>query len=629
MESFPMCSRCRDEYENPRDRRFHAQPIACPDCGPNIWIENADGTITGHGETALASFTELIRQGKIVAVKGLGGFHLACDAKNSQAVQELRSRKLRVDKPFAIMMPDIETVRKYFHLNQAEELDLQSIERPVVLLERPAGSPLAKETSPNLSTSGIMLAYSPLHVLLFTQPAGNKLHIDALVMTSGNVSEEPIAYEDADARFRLQGIADAFLMHNRPIHIRCDDSVVRVLSDPKIDQEKLIHHYPIRRSRGYAPTPLWIPWKTIPILGCGAELKNTFCLAKDQYAFMSHHIGDLENYETYRSYEQAIEHYEKLFRVNPEILVHDLHPDYVSTRYALEQAEIQDLRLCSAQHHHAHIASCMADRLVQDNMPVIGIAFDGTGYGEDGAIWGGEFLVSSYTQFQRFAHLQYIRLPGGDKAIREPWRIALSWLHELNLEWSDDLSPVHWIHEHGIPEDLFRKQIAHSIQCPDTSSMGRLFDAIASLVGLRNIVNYEAQGAIELEAVVNPDTNDHYPFSINNFPAGPRIIDPAPIIHGVIMDLRQHIPISDISAKFHNSIMYMVLEISRLIRLEDGITTVALSGGVWQNMTLLRKTIHCLQKDQFHVLWHHQVPANDGGISLGQVAIAIHRMSRT
>ncbi len=309
--------------------------------------------------------------------------------------------------------------------------------------------------------------------------------------------------------------------------------------------------------------------------------------------------------------------------------MHDLHPDYVSTRYALEQAEIQDLRLCSAQHHHAHIASCMADRLVQDNMPVIGIAFDGTGYGEDGAIWGGEFLVSSYTQFQRFAHLQYIRLPGGDKAIREPWRIALSWLHELNLEWSDDLSPVHWIHKHGIPEDLFRKQIAHSIQCPDTSSMGRLFDAIASLVGLRNIVNYEAQGAIELEAVVNPDTNDHYTFSINNFPAGPRIIDPAPIIHGVIMDLRQHIPISDISAKFHNSIMYMVLEISRLIRLEDGITTVALSGGVWQNMTLLRKTIHCLQKDQFHVLWHHQVPANDGGISLGQVAIAIHRMSRT
>jgi hydrogenase maturation protein HypF len=626
MQAFPMCQSCQAEYENPLDRRFHAQPIACSDCGPSIWIENSDGLPYADGETALTAFRELINQGKIVAVKGLGGFHLACDALNSSAVQELRNRKLRVDKPFAIMMPDIGTVKKYFPLDQAEIDGLVSIERPVVLLDRPTGSRIAPETSPNLSTSGIMLAYTPLHVLLFNDKSGHPNVIDALVMTSGNLSEEPIAYDNSDARVRLREIADAFLMHNRPIHMRCDDSVIRIISDNNVKQKNPVRQYPIRRSRGYAPTPIRIPWKSIPILGCGAELKNTFCLSKDRYAFMSHHIGDLENFETFRSYEEAVGHFEKLFRITPELLVHDSHPDYLSTRYALDRSQNEGLPIYGIQHHHAHIAACMAENHLLNEQPVIGLAFDGTGYGEDGSIWGGEILVATYTNYQRYAHLKYIGLPGGDKAIKEPWRPALSWFNRLNIEWTEDLPPVKWMNDHGIPQAIMLKQIQNSIQCPNTSSMGRLFDAVAAILGIRNVVNYEAQGAIELEAIANQFNSDCYNFLIEDNLNGSFLIDPAPVILGVIQDLRRNILKGDISAKFHNAIVQLVVEISLMIRSESQINSVVLSGGVWQNMFLLYKTINSLQYRDFSVFWHQQVPTNDGGISLGQVAIAANRI---
>ena len=622
MQSFKMCKSCQAEYENPLDRRFHAQPIACPDCGPSIWIEDSEGRSCAVGTDAITVFHESIKQGKIVAVKGLGGFHLACDAMDSVAVQELRNRKLRIDKPFAIMMPDINTVERYFSLSQAEIEALQSIERPVVLLERPSNSWIAPETSPMLSTSGIMLAYTPLHFLLFNDLSGDQNKIDALVMTSGNLSEEPIAYSNSEARIRLRDLADEFLMHDRPIHMRCDDSVIRVITDPKIDPKNPKKQYPIRRSRGYAPTPIRIPWKSFPILGCGAELKNTFCLSKDQYAFMSHHIGDLENFETYRSYEEAIGHFEKLFRVKPELLVHDFHPDYLSTRYALDRSENDGLRILGTQHHHAHIASCMAENNFPVDQLVIGLAFDGTGYGEDGSIWGGEILIANYTSYQRYAHLEYVGLPGGEKAIKEPWRSALSWMTRSNIEWSEDLPPIQWMHDHGIPKDILQKQIQNSIQCPNTSSMGRLFDAIAAILGIRNVVNYEAQGAIELEAIASQLVTDSYSFSIEDNQIGPCLISAAPVVNGVIQDMRQHMPKGDISAKFHNSIVEMSVEICQKIRLKTGIPAVVLSGGVWQNMILLQKTINCLQKSNFQVFWHHQVPTNDGGISLGQVAIA-------
>ncbi len=626
MQPFPMCERCQAEYDNPLDRRFHAQPIACPDCGPSIWIETSESGRYAQGEDALLLFSEYIKQGKIVAVKGLGGYHLACDAMNSHAVQELRDRKLRVDKPFAIMMPDIDTVKKYFTLSQLEFDELQAIERPVVLLERPPNSRIAPETSPKLSTSGVMLAYTPLHVLLFKGVSSTQNQFDALIMTSGNLSEEPIAYDDSDARNRLKSIADAFLMHNRPIHMRCDDSVVRVITEDKIDHKNQIQRYPIRRSRGYAPSPIRIPWNSMPLLGCGAELKNTFCLSKDQYAFISHHIGDLENYETYRSYEEAIAHFEHLFRVDPLYLVYDLHPDYLSSHYALERGESDGLGIIGTQHHHAHIAACMVENQIPREETVIGLAFDGTGYGEDGAIWGGEILLANYTKFKRYAHLKYIGLPGGDKAIKQPWRTALSWMHTLNIDWSADLPPVHWVQSQGIPAEIVRKQLNNSKQTPKTSSMGRLFDAVAAILGIREVANYEAQGAIELEACSNQRISDFYSFSLEENQNGPLCIDPSPVIIGLIDDLRKQMSIGDISMKFHNGIVKMIIEVCESIRAEFDISSVILSGGVWQNMILLRETIMSLQKRKFQVFWHHQVPTNDGGISLGQVAIAMNRL---
>ena len=440
MAGFPMCPQCEAEYQDPRDRRFHAQPVACPNCGPHIWLEIPG--ITGdtqayNGEEALLETQRLLAGGKIVAVKGLGGFHLACDATNPQAVAELRRRKLRVDKPFALMMPDLATIQAHCMVGEAEKDFLEARQRPVVILGRRAGSPIAREVTPGQDTLGVMLPYTPLHYLLF---ARHPLSPDmpppsALVMTSGNLSEEPIAFENNEALQRLSGLADAFLMHDRPIRTRCDDSVVR-LAGKEV--------YPVRRARGFAPYPIILPWELQPILATGSELKNTFCLTRGEYAFLSHHIGDMENYETLQSFEDGVAHYERLFRIQPEIIAYDLHPDYLATRYALQRSEASHIPALGVQHHHAHLAACMVENEIVGDEPVIGVAFDGTGYGEDGHIWGGEFLIASYQSYRRSVHLEYVPMPGGDKAIREPWRMALAWLSQAGLPWEPDLPPVRY-----------------------------------------------------------------------------------------------------------------------------------------------------------------------------------------
>jgi hydrogenase maturation protein HypF len=629
MGVFEMCPACASEYENPLDRRFHAQPVACPECGPQVWLETIDGSSgrTVHKAEAIQGTRHLLAQGKIIAIKGLGGFHLACDATNPQAVSELRRRKLRVDKPFALMMPNQEIVVRHCFLNQGELELLTSRQRPIVILEVRPDSPIAPEVSPNQSTLGVMLPYTPLHYLLLEGEPGFP---EALVMTSGNLSEEPIATGNDEARQRLGELADAFLMHDRDIQTRCDDSVIRVASrdqqeDRLANQEALASNYPLRRARGYAPNPIQLQWQMPPILATGPELKNTFCLTRGRYAFLSHHIGDLENYETLRAFEDGITHYERLFRIQPQAIAYDLHPDYLATRYALKRAAEESLPTLAVQHHHAHIAACLAENDHPGDRPVIGLSLDGTGYGQDGAIWGGEILVADYAGYERLYHLAYVPLPGGDKAIREPWRIALAHLLQAGFTWEADLPPVIYAKQMatnaGDPLDLLQRQITQGLNAPPTSSMGRLFDAVASLLGIRQTANYEAQAAVELEALVDPHENGTYPFSINQ-----QILDPTPMFRAILSDLRAGLLVSTLAGRFHNTIAILLHRACQEIRLKTGLNEVALSGGVWQNITLLNKSIRLLQDDGFTVYQHRQVPTNDGGIALGQAAIAINQL---
>ena len=673
MSGFRLCPDCAHEYSDPLDRRFHAQPVACPECGPQVWLElSSSGKENGGifpgsfpkpaatGEDAILAAQDLLASGKILAIKGLGGFHLGCDATNVQAVVELRRRKLRIDKPFALMMPDLATIVQHCYVDPAERELLESRQRPIVILRRKADSVIAAEVAPGQDTLGVMLPYTPLHYLLMTaaergssdmqthQPSTERFaHV--LVMTSGNLSEEPIATDNGEARQRLAPLADAFLMHDRPIYVRCDDSVVRFLStesgrklqnagslspargsgqSPQPEDKLLL---PMRRSRGYAPDPLLLPWEAPPLLATGPELKNTFCITHDRYAFLSHHIGDLENYETLVSFEEGILHFERLFRVRPEALAYDLHPNYLATRYAIERAGREGLPAVGVQHHHAHIAACMAEHGLAGEQQVIGVAFDGTGYGEDGEIWGGEFLLSDYRRYQRLAHLAYIPLPGGDAAVRKPARIALAYLWQAGLEW-----------EPGFPSvDVFcaeertaiRSQLEHRLNAPLTSSMGRLFDAVAALVGVRQKVNYEAQAAIELEALVDGREEEAYTFDIQPDPMGSKAdspsysINPTPLIQSVIADTQASLPVSAIAARFHNGVAAMVQEICLKLRAQTGIDRVVLSGGVWQNTTLLKKTIELLESVRFGVLIHSQVPTNDGGVALGQAAVAAYKLN--
>jgi hydrogenase maturation protein HypF len=610
MAQFSMCIDCAAEYQDPTNRRFHAQPIACPVCGPYIWLEKKDGVLAER-EDALQEARRLLADGKIVAIKGLGGFHLACDATNDHVVGELRRRKLRVDKPFALMVPDLTTMEKYCLISDADKALAQSIERPIVISERRTRSSLSHHISPGQNTLGLMLPYTPLHYLII-EPKSD--FPDALVMTSGNISEEPIATTNEEARQNLSPLADAFLMHNRDIHLRCDDSVVHPFHQQV---------YSIRRARGYAPMPIHLPWKLPELLAVGAELKNTFCLTRGNYAFMSHHIGNLENYETLKAFEAGITHFERLFRIRPKMLAYDLHPDYLATRYALERAEREDLPALGIQHHHAHIAACMAENGISNEDKVAGISFDGTGYGEDGAIWGGEVLLVSYSAYQRLYHLEYSPLPGGNLAIKEPWRLALTWLHKVGISWQDDLPPLQYIAsqpDHMLKLNILQNQILGNINAIPTSSMGRLFDAVAALLGIRQIVNYEAQAAIELEAQAAqcPQEKGLYPITIEN-----GVIDPGDMITSIVSDLRAGNPIPKIAARFQNSIAAVVLEMCQHIRRDQGIKRIALSGGVWQNLTLLTRTVNILKSNDFDVYTHSNIPANDGGLALGQALIAV------
>ncbi len=613
MAGFPLCAECAAEYRDPLDRRFHAQPVACPVCGPRLWLETPT-TKDFEPTSAIPATRHALREGKIVAVKGLGGFHLACDATNPTAVGELRRRKLRVDKPFAVMMPDIETVRRHCATSAAEEELLLSRARPIVLLRRRPKSTIARETAPGQNLIGVMLPYTPLHYLLL-EPEND--FPEALVMTSANLSEEPIAYTNDEARERLAALADALLLHNRDIHTRCDDSVMRVIAGAD-DREMVM---PIRRSRGYAPFPVRLPRPSRPLLATGGELKNTFCLVRDDYAFLSHHIGDMANYETLRSFEEGTAHMERLFRVAPELIACDMHPDYMATRYAHERAQREGLPLVAVQHHHAHIAAGMAEHGLPMDRRVIGVAFDGTGYGEDGAIWGGEFLLAGYSDYERAAHLRYVPLPGGDRAVREPWRMALAHLHAAELPWDDDLAPVSFGRTRG-PEALaaLLNQIERGLNAPPTSSMGRLFDAAAALAGVRQTVNYEAQAAVEFEALADSDETGAYPLDYAN-----GLIDPRPAWAALLRDRRDGVDIGRISARFHNGVAQMTRDVCRHLRDAHAVNEVVLSGGVWQNATLLRRTLQLLQNDGFTVYTHHLVPANDGGLALGQAMVAVAR----
>ena len=614
MAPFTMCPDCEREYKDPLNRRFHAQPVACPVCGPQVTFERLNVGILASSDKAITETQNALIKGEIVAIKGLGGFHLACDATSAKSVSELRLRKLRVDKPFALMMPNIEIIEQHCFVSEAEQELLISSARPIVLLKRKPESNITKEIAPKQDWIGVMLPYTPLHHLLFTDA------MPPLVMTSGNLSEEPIATDNDEARTRLATLADAFLMHNRDIHIRCDDSVMRVFEDnhqSKIANRKSI--YPIRRSRGYSPFPVKLPFEVPQILAAGSELKNTFCITNKNYAFLSHHIGDMENYETLKSFEQGVEHFERLFRVKPEAIAYDLHPNYLATRYALERAEQENIPTIGVQHHHAHIAACMAEHGLDGSRPVIGVSFDGTGYGEDGAIWGGEFLIADYKSYQRAFHLEYFPLPGGDASIKKPARTALALLWSLGIEWDERLASVMEFSESE--RALLRTQLEKKINTPLTSSMGRLFDAVSALASVRQKVNYEGQAAIEFESLADSDEAEIYSFGLNQDQVQAR-----GVVEALIKDVMAGVPISKISARFHNGLAEGVRMVVRRMSQDSGIREVVLSGGVWQNITLLRRTLSLLHADGFEVYIHREVPPNDGGLSLGQAVIAASRL---
>jgi hydrogenase maturation protein HypF len=636
MADFPLCDDCRVEYENPLDRRFHAQPVACSKCGPFVTLReththfpslNSNVSTIEYRLSAILKTRRLLHEGMIVAVKGLGGFHLACDAGNAYAVEKLRQRKGRAGKPFALMAADLETIKNICIVSDDEASLLTSREKPVVLLEKKRGANYIS-VAPNMDTLGFMLPYTPLHHLLLNQTdliLSREPAPAFLVMTSGNLSEEPIAIENEEALERLSPLADAFLLHDRPIHVRCDDSVVRVESrrrcpEPvegsKVSESSTFDLRPsttfLRRSRGYAPYPVQLPCNLKPTLAVGGELKNTFCLAREGYAFLSHHIGDMENAETYASFEQGVQHLSHIFRVQPELIAHDMHPNYFTTHYAQKL----DIPQIAIQHHHAHIAACMVDNGLE-NKRVIGLSFDGTGYGTDGATWGGEVLLASYSDFERFAHLEYLPLPGSDSAIRHPWRIALGYAHALGID-IEYLPFLKTISKQEIK--IVQQQVDKKLNAPLTSSMGRLFDAVASLSGVRSDVTYEAQAAIEMEVLSKPfiASAEAYPYEIGE------TIKVKDLFNAVVHDIRANESAGMIGARFHKTIASIAVDICKQAREKRKLNEVALSGGVWQNQILLDLVRDGLENSGFTVYFHKQVPTNDGGLALGQAVIANH-----
>lgn len=612
MGDFIMCDECRAEYDNPADRRFHAQTNACPLCGPRLRLVGADAdhSLPFTATNILETVANLIASGKIVAWKGLGGYQLISDGRNAHAVRRLRERKRRGDKPFAVMVRNTAIASSICEVSSAEESLLEGKERPIVLLRKRTDSSVAIEVAPALLTLGVMLPYTPLHDLLF-------FHLDekvgpgsVLVMTSGNVSDEPILTDDSDAEAKLSRIADAFVHHDRRIHTAVDDSVARVVNEDTVL---------LRRARGYCPSPVLVGATNKEILACGAQQKSTFCLVKGKHAFLSQHLGDFANYETLLFAQWALGDLRHLFAVDPTIVVRDLHPGYMSSRLA-EGLKIE--REFSVQHHHAHIASCMAEHGLEE--AVIGIAWDGTGLGSDGALWGGEFLVADRGEFQRFAHLRYIDLPGGEQAIREPWRVARSYLHSIfpgEGAWGADLfrpvpeAPIRFV------DDL----LLRGIQTVATSSCGRLFDAVASLLNLRQTVSYEGQAAAELEAIA-VDTEDAYPFTFEG--EMPLQIDVRPMVRQILEEGNAGIPPGIVAGKFHNTLIAIIGVVCEVIRARTGLARVCLSGGCFQNLSLLRGAIATLRRRGFQVHYQQVVPMNDGGIALGQAVIARELLKR-
>jgi hydrogenase maturation protein HypF len=653
MGVFPMCRECQSEYEDALNRRFHAQPNACPVCGPQVYLldrtegintpfqtkiriadhppkadRSAMGTINRplrmtNGDPIIEAAQQLAT-GAILAIKGLGGYHLACDALNVVLVQRLRQRKHREAKPFALMVPDLETARKLCQVSDAEAFLLESHRRPIVLLSRRSDCPVAPDVAPAYDTLGIMLPYTPLHHLLLHAFAEN-IRVDqpaVLVMTSGNLSDEPIAYKDGDALLRLASIAEGTLTHNRDIHMRCDDTVMRITAGG----EQLF-----RRSRGYAPEPIVMPFDfQMPLLACGGHLKNTFCLGKGRQAFISHHIGDLENLETLTSFREGIEHFQRLFDIHPEVVAYDLHPEYLATKYALDTNIPQKI---GVQHHHAHIASVLAEHRLQE--PVIGIAADGTGYGTDGAIWGCEVMKADLPGFERLAHLDYMPLPGGEQAVHQPWRMAAVYLaqtygdafSDLDIPFVQQLDYSKW--------RVLAQMIVQSINSPPTSSLGRLFDAVAALVGLRSEVLYEGQAAIELEILarqregsISKEQSDIYPFTIKMRDQMPATLDVTPMFRAIVSNIQQGVSTSHIADRFHRSIAELLATVCFGAREKTGLNVVALSGGVFQNQLLLEQLVKRLEEMTFQVYMNRRVPPNDGGISLGQIAVAAAQIQR-
>jgi hydrogenase maturation protein HypF len=624
MSPFAMCEDCRSEYEDPTDRRFHAQPNACARCGPRARLTDAAGRpldLAGARDPVQAAAVRLAA-GEIIALKGLGGFHLACDAADPLAVEALRARKHREDKPFALMVADPGAARRLVSLPAEEERLLGSVQRPIVLASRRQSAPVAAAVAPRAPELGVMLPYTPLHHLLladFVAASGGSL---ALVMTSGNISDEPIAYRDQDARERLAAIADVFLIHDREIETRVDDSVVRAVSVGGRRRPLIL-----RRSRGYVPSPLQLPvGARLALLACGAEQKSTFCLAKGSRAWVGHHVGDLEHYSTLRAYQDGIAHFERLFAIAPGVVAHDLHPDYLSTAYALGRDDVQ---LIGVQHHHAHLAAGLAEHGLRG--PAVGAIFDGTGYGPDATVWGGELLVGGLEGFERAGSLHPVRMPGGAVAIRQPWRMAASWLAEgfgapqpLPPHLAGQVSAGRWEAIAGIA--------ASAAVSPLTTSMGRLFDAVGALCGLRADVTYEGQAAVELEAAaVRAPEQGAYPLAVvegGGLAAGRLVLDPRETIRTLSRELEGGTAVPVVASRFHGAVTQATVAAVLRIAAERDLETVVLSGGVFQNRLLLEAVAAGLERRSLRVIFPERLPPNDGGISFGQAAVAAAALER-
>ncbi|HQK92945.1 MAG TPA: carbamoyltransferase HypF [Armatimonadota bacterium] len=601
MSAFRMCRECEAEYGDIVDRRYHAQPNSCPRCGPRLWFEGR--TTRDEAGQALRAASQVIRDGGIVAIRGLGGFHLACDASDDGAVERLRRRKAREAKPMAVMVRDLVVARTLCDIPPEAEVLLTGAERPIVLLPRRPGAPISHQLAPDTDLVGVMLPYTPVHMLLLRECG-----LGALVITSGNLSDEPLATRNEEARARLGGIADAFLLHDRDIVVPCDDSVVRWTR---------LGALMVRRARGYVPRPIRLAEPVRPCLGTGGHLKSTFCLACDDQAFLSQHLGDLEDPRSLEHYEWALRHLREILRIDPQVIACDMHPGYAATAMARRMAESQGVRLVEVQHHHAHVASCMAEHGIE--CPVIGLACDGSGWGTDGTVWGLEALVVGPDGFERVGHLAPVPLPGGEAAVREPWRMALTYLwlaSEEGMPWPEGL-PVVVRHQDEWP--VLLQMVRGGLNSPMASSAGRLFDAVSALLDLGDVNAYEGQGAMKLEAAASPQWTG-YPWALRA--SSPLIVDPLPMIGRIADDVTSGVARDVIAGRFHNTVADMLGALAKGVSSERGIEWVALSGGSFQNALLLEAVVARLRADGLRPLVHRQVPCNDGGLSLGQAVVA-------